>query len=131
MSVSKFDRFVKKEGKLDSFRDIGNAYLNEKSCAEFVDVHAEVLREQIADQLRLSNFFSVLMDGSTIHRKDKELLYVNYFDKNKFINGGDPSHMSFLDLGEPEQVDADGLRTTMKKSLKTLDDMYKYEDLMK
>ena len=53
-------------------KNIGNLYVNKQSSPEFILFDGEVIFGIIANNLLASNFFSVLMDGSTIQKK---LLY--------------------------------------------------------
>ena len=110
---------------------MGNSYLTDKSCAEFTDIHAIVIRENMAKLLKTSNFFSVLMDGSTIHKKDKELIYINVFDKGQFMHGGNPTRTFYVDIAEPEKVDSRGLHDALTNSLHQFDEFYQFDELMK
>ena len=33
----------------------------------------------------IANFFSILIDGSTVHRKEKEVLYIQSFQREEFM----------------------------------------------
>ena len=45
--------------------------------------------EQFAQDISNSSFLSILMDGSTIHGKEKEAVYIQFVQKDKFLKGGD------------------------------------------
>ena len=46
------------------------------------------------------------MDGSTIHGKEKEAVYVQFVQKDKFLKGGDPTNTKLLHLAEVKGVSA-------------------------
>ena len=60
-----------KDGNLDKEMDIGGLYVNKQGRAEFILSHGDVSFEEIAENLKKSTIFSVLMDGSTIHTEEK------------------------------------------------------------
>ena len=45
--------------------DIGQSYLNERLCREFIHYIAEDKRRKLVEQVNSANFFSVLLDGAT------------------------------------------------------------------
>ena len=111
---------VAKEGNLDKEKDMGSLYVNKQGCTEFVNAHSDVNFDDMARALKETNFFSILMDGSTIHNKEKEAVYIQYFQKENFIKGGDPTKTVLLHLTEPEgiSVNATELKNCLIKSLK-------------
>lgn len=70
---------LEKEGNLDSQKEIVEAYCLDESCEEFVEVHGKLLLKETAENLNASNFFNAFIDGSTIRRQDREMIYVNIF----------------------------------------------------
>ena len=53
-------------------KDIGSLYITKDGCREFISPRGEVDVMNVAEVVSKSNFFSILMDGSTIHVKKKE-----------------------------------------------------------
>ena len=45
-----------------------------------------------------SNVFSILMDGSTIHEKEKEDIYFQSFQREEFIKGRDLTVTQLLNV---------------------------------
>ena len=102
-----------KEGDLGKEKDIAGLYVNKQGCTEFLLSHGDDSFEEIAENLRKSTFFSVLMDG--------------------FIEGVDPTKTMLLHLPEPEgiTVNADEFKACLIKSLKLIDPKYSSEEVMK
>ena len=71
------------------------------------------------------------MDGSTIHTEKK--VYEQYFQKENFIKGADPTKTMLLHLAEPEgiSVDADELKDCLIKSIKLIEPYCSFEEVMK
>ena len=46
------------------------------------------------------------MNGSTIHGKEKEAVYVQFVQKEKFLKGRDPTNTKLLHLAEVKGVSA-------------------------
>ena len=84
----------------------------------------------MAQSLKETNFFSILMDGFTIHNKEKEAVYIQYFQKENFIKG-DPTKTVLLHLAELEgiAVNATELKNCLIKSLKILEPYYNFDAL--
>ena len=53
-------------------KDIGSLYVTKDGCREFISPRGEVDVMNVAEVVSKSNFFNILMDGSTIHVKKKE-----------------------------------------------------------
>ena len=61
--------------------DLGDVYENRKQCAEFVDVNAKFISQQLTEDLTKAKFYSVLTDGSTDKSvTEKEVGSVLHFD---------------------------------------------------
>ena len=63
---------VTREENLNFEKDIGSLHVNKDGCHEFISTHGEVSVMFVSK----SNFFSILMDGSVMHRKEKEGAYI-------------------------------------------------------
>ena len=120
---------VAKEGNLDKEKDMGSLYVNKHGCTEFVNAHSDVNFDDMAQTLRETNFFSILMNGSAIHNKE-EAVYIQYFQKENFIKG-DPTKTVLLHLAGPEgiSVNATELKNCLIKSLKILEPYYNFDAL--
>ena len=106
---------VKKEGNLDVEKDIGTLYVNKEGCRQFINAHGEVTLLDVAETVSRSNFFSALMDGSTIHKREKEGVYIQAFQKDEFVKGGDPTITRLLNIPDIEEVsaNADALKNSL------------------
>ena len=122
---------VAKEGNLDKEKDMGSLYVNKHGCTEFVNAHSDVNFDDMAQTLKETNFFSILMNGSTTHNKEEEAVYIQYFQKENFIKGGDPTKTVLLHLAGPEgiSVNATELKDCLIKSLKILEPYYNFDAL--
>ena len=57
--------------------DIGQSYLNERSCREFIHYIAEAKRRNLVDKVLSAKFYSVLLDGATdLENNDNEVALV-------------------------------------------------------
>ena len=70
-----------REGNLNFEKDIGYLYVNKDVCWKSISTHGEVSVMDVAEFVSKSNFFSILMDGSTIHRKEKKVYTFSRFQK--------------------------------------------------
>ena len=73
-------------------------YVNKQGCSEFILSHKDIIFEKIASNPLASSFFSVLMNGSTIHTKEKQAVYVHHFQKDMFLKAGEPVQTILLML---------------------------------
>ena len=96
----------------------------------YVNAHSDVNFDDMAQALKETNFFNVLMDGSTIHNKEKEAVYIQYFQEENFIKG-DPTKTVLFHLAEPGgiSVNATKLKNCLIKSLKILEPYYNFDAL--
>ena len=113
---------VHKEGNLNFEKDIGTLYVNKDGCREFISAHGEVTVQNVAEVVSKSNFFSILMDGSTIHGKEKEGVYIQSFQREQFIKGGNPTVTQLLNLAEVQGVsaNADELKSCLDRSFELI-----------
>jgi hypothetical protein len=102
--------------------DLGNVYTNRKQCAEFVDINAEFIAQQLNEDLTKAKFYSILTDGSTDKSvTEKEVVYVLYFDPHPKSNPNEVEvKLSFLCLKDVKKADAEGITNTIEESFKSL-----------
>lgn len=88
--------------------DLGDVYNNRKQCAEFVDINAQFIAEQLNEDLTEAKFYSVLKDGSTDKSvTEKEVVYVLYFELQSKSNPDEVEvKLSFLCLKDVKKADA-------------------------
>ena len=119
-----------KEGNLNFEKDIGNLYVNKGGCREFISAHGEVT-VHVAEVVSKSNFFSILMDGSTIHGKGKEGVYIRSFQREQFIKGGNPTVTQLLKLAEGVSANADELKCYLDRSFDLIKQFCGGDDMLK
>ena len=92
-----------------------------------------IIFENIANNLLASHCSSVLMDGSTIHTKEKLAVYFQYFQGNKFVKGGEPVNTTLLHVAEPQGVslNARELKECLVNSFKHVNPCCELDDLIK
>ena len=59
------------EINLNFEKNIASFYVSKDGCREFINAHGEVIVMSVAEIVSKSNFFSILMDNSTIYEKEK------------------------------------------------------------
>ena len=80
LSFRKFPAFCELETRHGI--NLGSAYKTETSAKTFTHFIAESQRQELVHALNSTNFFSILLDGSTdAGNLDNELLLVMWFDK--------------------------------------------------
>ena len=84
-------------------RDIGSLYVIKGGCREFISANRELSVTNIAEVVSKSNFFSILIDGSTIYGKEKGV-YIQSFQRKKFIKEGNPTVTQLLSLSDVRVV---------------------------
>ena len=89
--------------------------------------------QNVAEVVSKSNFFSILMDGSTIHGKEKEGVYIQSFQREQFIKGGNPSVTQLLNLAEVQgvSVNADELKSCLDRSFDLIKQFCGGDDMLK
>ena len=87
-------------------KDIGSFYVNKDGCRELISPYGEVDVMNVAEVVSKSNFFSILMDGLTIHGKAKEGVYIQSFQREEFIKGGNLTVTKLLNLPDVRDVPA-------------------------
>lgn len=100
--------------------EIGTAYRNENAGKTFCHFIAEPRRDHLKEILSKSQFFSLLMDGSTdTGNIDDELFLVLWCDvdcDDQLVH----THMSYLCVSRPKSVNAKGLFDCLEGSLQRL-----------
>ena len=69
----------------------------------------------VAEIISKSNFFSILMDGSTILEKEKEGSHIQSFQRKWFMKGGNPTITPLLNL--PDLCDISAYADALKDLL--------------
>ena len=102
--------------------DLGLAYKNRDSAANFVHFIAESQRQHFYDTLRTSrcHFYSVLMDGSTDKGRIENELFVIIFCKKDDTLQEVFTCARYLCVLEPERADADGLIECFGRALMSM-----------
>lgn len=102
--------------------DVGQTYVNEYACAQFVDCIGSVLESSVIKKIKDASFISITMDGTTdLATKEQETLFVRMS-----LNGAVESQ--FLQVGEPKSTrseDLFGLVTSIIEDLQLTDTMKK------
>ena len=94
--------------------NVGIDYINEHAAETFCHYIAESRREELAENLASTKFFSVLMDGSTDKGNiDDELFLVPWCDV-------DGTRMSYFAVARPDTVTASGLFECLQTSLQRI-----------
>ena len=124
---------VHKEGNLNFEKDICTLYVNKDGCREFISAHGEMTVQNVAEVVSKSNFFSILMDGSTIDGKEKEGVYIQSFQREQFIKGGNPTITQVLNLAEVQGVsaNADELKSCLDRSFDFIKQFCGGDDMLK
>ncbi|KAK3735542.1 hypothetical protein QZH41_016124 [Actinostola sp. cb2023] len=62
--------------------NLGQTYMNDHACTEFIDSIAEVYEQELNEVLHNGvHYYSILVDGSTdASNKEKELIFILYVD---------------------------------------------------
>ena len=71
---------------------------------EFLSTHGEVSVMNVAEVISKSNFLNILIDGSTIHGKVKESIYIQWFQRKEFMARENTTVTLLLNL--PDAQDA-------------------------
>ena len=73
----------------------------------------------VAEVVSKSNFFSILIDGSTTYGKEKKGVYIQSFQKEEFMKGGNPTVTLLLNLPDVRDVsvNADALKAGLDRFL--------------
>lgn len=78
--------------------ELGEIYLSRSACTDFIDHISSVMKDDLADDLKDSHFFSLIIDGSTDHGVIEEaIMYVRHLDKSL----GTPATV-YLGIEEPK-----------------------------
>ena len=76
---------------MNSEKYIGSLYFNKDGCQEFIRAQGKVSVINTGEVVLKSNFFSILMDRSTINGKEKEGVYIQSIQREEFMKGGNPT----------------------------------------
>ena len=94
---------------------LGNTYLTDTKCREFVKLIGESMRDEVLEDLKNAQFFSILMDGSTDNSVvEKELIYIQYI-----VDGKPKCH--FLRMKDIADGTANGLKVSLEDTFNELD----------
>ena len=118
LSFRKFPAFCELETRHGV--NLGSAYKTETSAKTFTHFIAESQRQELVHALNSTNFFSILLDGSTdAGNIDNELLLVMWFDKE---GKGEKvcTRISYFTVTRPASVSAQGLFDTLGGAMKSL-----------
>lgn len=92
---------------------LNDTYLNGKAAKQFVSYIAENLRADVKKELKDSEFFTLMADGSTDKSSmPSEIIYLNY------LHGGE-TKCSFISLVACEDETAQGIKNTIVSTLDT------------
>ncbi|CAB4034812.1 zinc finger 862-like, partial [Paramuricea clavata] len=92
--------------------ELGQTYLNDHACADFVDTIAEIYEEELNQMLKRVHYYSILVDGSTDARsKEKEVIYILYVDPDT-----GRQRLRFLSLQKVEHATATDVLALIKKA---------------
>ena len=93
-----------------------NSYKNDRAAAQFVDVIADELKDNLIKLLTNARYISLLTDGSTDSSTiEEELIYVLFLDQD-----GRPK-VKFLSVEEPEHASAEGLKEAIGLAFSRID----------
>ena len=94
---------------------VGNTYATDTKCREFTVLIGETLRQAVAEGIKSSTYFSVLMDGSTdCSVVEKELVYVLFVK-------ADRTECLFFCIKNIADATALGIKAVLEKALTELD----------
>ena len=124
LSFKKYEKII----NLEEMHGVsmGEAYRNDKSCAEFIDYLGKDIGDNLCSDLAKARFYSVLTDGSTdISTKEQESVFVLYFDPKPSETPDRVSiKMAFLAINELHAKDggagADGITLAICNSFHSL-----------
>ena len=114
-------------------KDIGSLFVNKDSYREFISAHGEMSVMNVAEVVSKSNFFSFLMDGSTIHGKEKEDVYIQSFQRGEFMKGGNTTVTLLPNLPDVRDVsvNADALKACLDRSFDLIKEHYMDNNVLK
>lgn len=91
--------------------ELGTAYRNENNGATFVDFIGEAISKEHSDDVNKSNFYSVLIDGSTDSSvMEQEAVFILHFDPKPTGGGKVQIKLTFARLVQPETTTAEGIK---------------------
>ena len=105
---------------------------NKDDSWEFIKAHGEMGVINLTEVVLKSNFFSILMDGSTIYGKEKDV-YIQSFQREKSMKGGNPTVTPLLILHHAQDVSAntDGLKACGDRSFDLIKEHYMDDNVLK
>ena len=65
--------------------DIRSLQVNKDGCREFISGHGEMSVMRVAQVVSISNLFTILIDGTTVHGKEKEGVYIQLLLREEFM----------------------------------------------
>ena len=95
---------VTRKGNVSFEKDIQSLYVNKDGCLEIMIPHGEVSVMNVVKVVSKFNLFSILMDESTIHGKEKEVEYIQSFQREEFKKERNPTVTQLLNLIDVRDV---------------------------
>lgn len=96
--------------------DVGDTYMTDQACADIVDNIGHVTYDHVLADVASSNFFSLMMDGTTdVASIEQESLFV------RMVKGG-VVNTKFLKLFEPEGTTGEDLFNVIKEMLREIEE---------
>ncbi len=118
LSFKKYPQLLKLEARHGI--SLGTTYMSEVSCREFTHYIAECMRQHITNCTSTSNFFSLLLDGSTDSGNIENIaFFIVWLDKNG-IDEKIVTKSSFYQVCKPSNVNGEGLLSMVESVLKML-----------
>ena len=93
---------------------VGETYLNDTACKDFVTAICDVERQKLAETINAARFITILSDGSTdVSVYENEIIYV------RFAAQGEP-HTMFVSIVRVPKADANGIFRAISGALDEL-----------
>ena len=94
---------------------VSENYRNDKACKEFCIYSAEVVKDEVADDIKSARYISVLSDGSTDKGiREQELVYVRYVDSTGNLK------TKLADIVQLQHQHAHGVKDGILQGLETV-----------
>lgn len=89
---------------------LGNSFVHEVKCKEFMDIIVTLMEEEVLELARSASYVTVLMDGSTdVTNVEKELMYIMFVNSKtgvieiRFLGLKDVKHSHLQRVGSTFQ----------------------------
>ena len=111
---------------------VGDAYLTDIKCAEFIDYIGGDLKEKLVFDLSKAKFFGTLCDGSTDSATlEDEVVYLSYFDPQPVGSDEVKVKTTFIGVKSVRTATAEGVQEAIIDSYKGLSADLKIDDFEK